>query len=185
MAPPSIQVPSCFSSSAAMSPSSSKSCVNTLRSRFEFLVNRNTTAPRPPKVEAISKHDKDAVEAEKREEDACSDYGEDDATETAEAFQGPGRSSPEHYAEIAVMNPYEGAHGKDQSQGPEHKGEYFDPPVHQTATVPVRAETMEEALARLANDLESAHKQIEEDQSAALQRLKALALGESSGYDSD
>ncbi|RYP41259.1 hypothetical protein DL767_001113 [Monosporascus sp. MG133] len=186
MAPPSIQVPSRFGSSTAMSPSSSKSRVSTLRSRFEFLVNRNTTAPRPPKVEAISKHGKDAVEAEEpEEEDACSDYGEDDATETAVSFQHLGRSSPEHYAEIAAMNPYEEARGKDQSQDPEHKGEYFDLPVHQTVTMPVRAEAMEEALARLSNDLESTHKQIEEDQSAALQHLKALALGESSGNDSD
>ncbi|RYP60474.1 hypothetical protein DL771_010504 [Monosporascus sp. 5C6A] len=169
-----------------MSPSSSKSRVNALRSRFEFLVNQNTTAPRPPKVEAISKHDKDAVEAEEREEeDACSDYGEDDATETAEAFQGSGRSSQEHYAEIAAMNPYDDAFDKDQSQVSEHKGEYFNLPVRQTATVPVRAETMEEALARLSNDLESAHKQIDEHQSAALQHIEALTLGESSGDDSD
>ncbi|RYP49291.1 hypothetical protein DL768_004974 [Monosporascus sp. mg162] len=185
MAPHSIQALPSFGSSAAMSPTSNNSRVNTLRSRFEFLVNRNTTAPQPSKVEAISKHDKDAIEAEEsEEEDACSNYGEDDATETAEAFQGPGRSSPEHYAEIAAMNPYEDAHGKEQSQDLEHKGEYFDMPVHQTAPMPVRAETME-ILVRLSNDLESAHKQIEEDQSAALQHLKALALGESSRDDSD
>ncbi|RYP02909.1 hypothetical protein DL764_005525 [Monosporascus ibericus] len=168
-----------------MSPSSSKSRVNALRSRFEFLVNRNTTAPRQSEVEAISKHDEDAVQAKEREKDACSDYGEDDATETAEAFQGPSRSSPEHYAEIAAMNPYEDAHGKDQSQEPEHKGEYFDLPVHQTPTMPMRAENIDEALARLSNDLESAHRQIEEDQSVALQHLKALALAESSGDDSN
>ncbi|RYP58383.1 hypothetical protein DL769_008975 [Monosporascus sp. CRB-8-3] len=186
MAPPSIQIPSRYGSSAAMSTSSSKSRVNALRSQFEFLVNRNTSAPQPPKVEAISKHDKDAVEAEgHEEEDACSDYGENDATEAAEAFQDSGRSSPEHYAEIAAMNPYEDGHGKDQSQDPEHKGESFDLQVRQTATLSVRAETVEETLARLSNDIESAHKQIEEDQSAALQHLKALALEESSGDDSD
>ncbi|RYP15614.1 hypothetical protein DL765_005593 [Monosporascus sp. GIB2] len=183
MAPPSIQIPSRFGSSAAMPPSSSKSRVNALRSQFEFLVNRNATAPQPPKVGAILKHDKDDVESDEREEDACSDYGEDDASETAEAFQGSCRSSPEHYAEIAAMNPYEDVHGKDQSQGPEQEGEYFDLPVRQTATLPVRAETMEEAFDRLSHDLESAHRQIEEDQSAALQHLKALALGESLGDD--
>ncbi|RYO83546.1 hypothetical protein DL762_006070 [Monosporascus cannonballus] len=186
MAPPSIQILSRFGSSAAMPPSSSKSRVNALRSQFEFLVNRNTTAPQPPKVEAIPKHDKDDVESEEREEeDACSDYGEADASETAEAFQGSGHSSPEHYVEIAAMNPYGDVHGKDQSQGPEQEGEYFDPPVRQTATLPVRAETMEEAFGRLSHDLESAHRQIEEDQSAALQHFKALALGEGLGDDSD
>lgn len=49
---------------------------------------------------------------------------------------------------------------------------YFDLPINTRKSVSTHGETMNQTMARLSDELESAHKSIKKDESAALQRLQ-------------
>ena len=173
--------------------------VNALRSQFESLETKNTkktvvtpttTARRTGKAQPAAMTEAgdvaratatDEFENGEGDDDVASEYGDDNiAVEVAvgAADEGSGRSTTEHYAEIATTNPY-----GEQSEEPKKeqlldRGEYSDLPVRQTLTVPVssprREETMEETLGRLTRELEENHRAIEAEEKESLEFLQDM-----------
>lgn len=157
--------------------------VQALRSQFESIATKNARRPQP--INAQSSSDNSNIAIDNMANEACDDdmdddilssYGDsNDTEETTNVEDSPesGRSTPEHYIEIATANPYD----KDNRDSAGQTGKSMEPTNTDTVTVtvtvevPVRKETMEEALSRLSRELELAHRGIEEDQAGVLRDL--------------
>lgn len=157
--------------------------VQALRSQFETMATNNVTRPQPFNDHNTSGSNYIDIDSwtnepynDDMDDDVFSSYGDgDNATETTTADESleSGRSTPEHYVEIATTNPY----SKECRDSAEQTGKYMDSTstdtdiVNVTLDTPVRTETMEEALSRLSRELELAHREIEEDQAAVLRHI--------------
>ncbi|KAK7746570.1 hypothetical protein SLS62_009367 [Diatrype stigma] len=161
--------------------------VKALRSQFESMGTKNVTQPQPNDTHNTSGNNNIDIDNMTNEacgngmdEDVFSSYSDGDDTIETTAAEEPleaGHSIPEHYVEIATSNPY----GKECRDSAKQSGKFAESTNADTATstttvnVPVRAESMEEALARLSREIELAHREIEEEQATVLRDLLMLS----------
>ncbi|KAI1486199.1 hypothetical protein F5X96DRAFT_673903 [Biscogniauxia mediterranea] len=164
----SIQIPSRSGSPASATASSQKSNLQLQLADILVRVTGSTTTTNSSEGEEEEDDYDDG-------DDACSSYDEDEHEDDELPEAVAASSSPDLYAEFAVLNPYASAAASSQRNpsGPAARV------VCQTVEVlPARAESHDEALTRLSSQLDSVHSVIRAEEAAALRFLRTLALAE-------